>query len=501
MRTLSKSKLMAFRQCPKRLWLEIHRPELVETPEVTQTRFRVGYQVGEIARRLYDPTGEGVLLNAQAEGFDAAFNRTQALLDETRPIFEGGFRAEGALVFADILLPVKARRGRAWRMIEVKSSTKLKNYHQDDASIQAFVARAAGVPLAGTAVAHLDSKWTYPGDGDYAGLLVEEDLTQEVFGREDEVREWIASAQAVLRNKTEPAVHTGGQCSTPYECPFINYCQRQEPQAKQPQEWLPRVQTKNLKEHFAAHPAGEMRDVPDELLNARQQRVKTATLSGRTFFDAEGAARALAHPLPAYFMDFETIGFPVPIWKGTRPYQQIPFQFSVHRIGPRGALAHKEFLDLTGQDPSRALAEALIEACGDSGPVFVYSATFENSRLDELGKRFPKLAKSLAAIGARVIDLAPIAREHYYHPDQQGSWSIKDILPAACPDLRYEDLKGVQDGGMAMEAFVEAIAPETLAERKGQIERQLLAYCQLDTYGMVRLWEMFSGRIRHTPPG
>ena len=136
----------------------------------------------------------------------------------------------------------------------------------------------------------------------------------------------------------------------------------------------------------------------------------------------------------------------------------------------------------------------MIAACGERGPIFVYNAGFETARIRELAERYPRLAKALLALNERVVDLLPIAREHYYHPSQQGSWSIKAVLPALCPDLRYDDLVGVQDGGMAMSAFVEALAPQTTAARKAEIKRQLLDYCKLDTYAMVRLWSAFSGK-------
>jgi hypothetical protein len=138
-------------------------------------------------------------------------------------------------------------------------------------------------------------------------------------------------------------------------------------------------------------------------------------------------------------------------------------------------------------------AQALIAACGERGPIFVYNAGFENARLRELGERFPRLSSALQALSDRVVDLLPIARDHYYHPSQQGSWSIKAVLPALCPDLRYGDLQGVQDGGMAMEAFLEALSAQVSIARKKEIEQQLLAYCALDTYAMVRLWAQFSG--------
>ena len=258
---------------------------------------------------------------------------------------------------------------------------------------------------------------------------------------------------------------------------------------------MPRIQSKALKDLIAGDGVSDLRDVPDGLLNERQARVKTHTLSGTPYFDAAKAAADLApHKLPAYFIDFETIQFAVPIWKGTRPYQQIPFQFSVHRLSRTGKLEHRAFLDLSGNDPSRAFAEALIAACGERGPVFVYNAGFETARIRELGERFPRLKNALLAINERGVDLLRIAEMRYYHPSQQGSWSIKKVLPAVAPELRYDALEGVQDGGMAMDAFSEAISSSTSTTRKDQIEQQLLNYCRLDTYAMVRLWRFFAGR-------
>lgn len=495
MKSLSKSKLLAWRQCPRRLWLEIHRPALRADSAATQASFAVGHQVGDIARRLYDPRERGVLLDPPAEGFAAAFQRTQALLNTRAPLFEAAFQAEGALALADVLLPVTKGGKKVWRMVEVKSSTSVKDHHRDDAAVQAFVARAAGVPLAAIALAHIDSTWVYPGHGDYQGLLVEHDLSADAFGREGEVRAWLAGAQAIAARRKPPAITTGKHCKDPYECGFLAHCRSQEPQAEHPIEWLPGRHRKALADHIGAHGATDMRDLPDALLTPIQQRVKAATLSGRPWFDQPGAARALAaHPLPAWFIDFETIQFAVPIWPGTRPYQQVPFQFSVHRLSRTHKLTHTDFLGIDGKDPSRAFAQALIAACGERGPVFVYNAAFEQARLKELAERFPRLRRALLAIHARTVDLLPVARDHCYHPSQQGSWSIKAVLPALCPGPGYADLEGVQDGGMAMQAYLEALSPATDQARKAQIQRQLLDYCALDTLAMVRLWSAFTGQ-------
>ena len=493
-KVLSKSKLIAYRQCPKRVWLEVHRPDLREDSAQAQMRFDNGHQVGDIARPLYDPKGTGTLLDPHRDGFESAFVQTQELLRSPQPIFEAGFRTEEALAFADVMVPAKKGGAAAWKMVEVKSSTSVKDYHLDDAAIQVFIARANGVALSNAAVACIDSDWVYPGNGDYSGLLHETDVTEQSINREAEVRKWIADAQSVVASTQEPTVKVGSHCSVPFECGFSAYCQSQMQVADQPISQLPGRLSKVLQELIEAEDLTELHQVPDELLNDKQLRVKRAALSGTTFFDAEGAAKALKqHKLPAYFMDFETIQFAVPIWKGTRPYQQIPFQFSVHRLSRTGKLEHHSFVDLSGDDPSRRFAKALIATCGDQGPVFAYNAAFEKSRILELAVGFPSLGSELKRLAKRVVDLLPVARDHYYHPDQQGSWSIKAVLPSLCPDLDYAQLDGIQNGGMAMEAYIEALHSTTTPERKAEIERQLVAYCALDTLALVRLWSAFSG--------
>lgn len=493
--TLSKSKLLAFRQCPRRLWLEIHRPQLRQDSASTQASFSVGHSVGDIARRLYAPDGEGTLLDIQQLGYAEALRASQRLLEAGLPIFEAGFEADGALAFADVLLPVEEDGRRQWRMVEVKSSSEVKDYHRDDLAIQSFVARQAGVPLASAALAHIDSSWVYPGNDDYQGLLKEEDLSEQAFARSEEVQGWIAAARAVASQEAEPPHPTGRHCGEPFECGFLAHCRAAEPIAERPVEWLPDVRAAALKRHLAQDDIIEMRAVPDSLLNDIQRRVKHCTLEDRIHFDQAGAAHALdAHPLPGLFLDFETIRFVVPIWAGTRPYQQIPFQFSLHVLGADGVLDHTAFLDLSGNDPSETFSMALIDACAAPGPIFVYNKGFEGGRIAELAERYPQHRHGLRALLPRLVDLWPIAKQHYYHPSQQGSWSIKKVLPAMAPELRYDALAGVQDGTGAMNAYLESIAPQTSAARKAEIETQLLAYCRLDTFAMIRIWAALAGR-------
>lgn len=489
MKNLSKSKLIAYRQCPKRLWLEVHRKDLREDSSGARARFAVGHSVGELARRLYDPRGVGQLIDVQKEGYDSALERTRSLLQDTRPIFEAGFQGGGVLAFADILLK-RERAGRvSWHAVEVKSSGKVHPYQQDDLAIQFFAMKEAGLIPGGLSIAHVDGKWTYPGGDDYRGLLKEVNLTADAKKKVPDIAQWVKGAARVAAQKKAPQVATGAQCFAPFECPFNQYCRNSEPKAKYPVTWLPRVQTKALKAHLADGEITDMRQVPDELLNEKQLRVKTQTLNNRPFFDVRAAAAALLkNQMPAYFLDFETVMFTVPLWAGTRPFQQIPFQFSVHVMQKNGTLTHEEFLDLTGSDPSRRFAEALIAACGTKGSIYVYSAGFEKSRIHDLAGCFPDLKSPLEALLDRIRDLRPIAESYYYHPAQQGSWSLKAVAPTIAAQLDYENLDGVADGGAAVEAYNEAISPITSATRKREIEEELRRYCGRDTEALVHFW-------------
>lgn len=487
MRSLSKSKIVSSRQCEKKLWLEVHQKELAISSDSSQKNFDIGNEVGEISRAIYDPLDEGTLIDPFKSGFPAAFKKTQELLQGNKPIFEAAFSIDGGLVLADVLIPTETHN--AWHMVEIKSSTRVKDYHLDDVAIQHYVARTSGLNLDSIAVGHIDNQWVYQGDEDYSGLIVEVDMTSHAIAMEGEVAQWFKRAQVIVNQPTEPNVGIGSHCNDPFECPFINYCSKDAPRAEFPVSWLPRIQKRALKQYIEENNVIEMADVPDELLNEKQLRVKSHTLTDSVYFDFESSNKILSeYDYPHYYLDFETINLAVPKWKGTRAYQQTPFQFSLHYCEhPSEDEKHREFLDLTGKNPSLSFAKALIKACDDIGPIFVYNIGFESSRIKELAERFSDLKESLMAIDARLVDLWPLAKEYFYHPSQQGSWSIKKVLPAMAPNFNYDDLEGVKDGGMAMDAFAKAIHPATTLEEKKEIENQLLKYCEMDTKAMVEI--------------
>jgi hypothetical protein len=493
MRRLSKSKLIAFQQCPKRLWLEIHKPELRDDSS-SQAAFNIGYQVGDIAQKVFDPKGTGINVDPNDIGWNESATQTKASLQSgDAPVFEALLQIPGALALADVMLPDLSSGTVQWQMIEVKSSTGVKDYHRDDVAIQTYIAQRNGIALSKVGVAHINNQFVYPGNEDYDGLLYVENLTEEAISRHTEVEQWIEEAQSTAALKEEPTVEVGGHCSEPFTCSFCKYCWKDLPQPEIPTSILPRVHAAKMSD-WESRGITELRDAPDDEINPIQQRVKLATLSGETYFDTEGAAAALGEHAPhTYFLDFETVTFPVPIWKGSRPYQQLPFQYSLHLLHKDGTLCHTEFLDTSGDDPRKALAEQLIQDCGTDGVIFAYNAGFEKSVLSSLADTFPEYASQLNGIIGRLDDLLPIARDCYYHPAQQGSWSLKAVLPAICPQLSYSDLEEVQNGMAAVDAYKEAIASNTPPERKQELRDRMLEYCKRDTYATVEIWKFFSG--------
>ena len=419
---LSKSKLIAFRQCPKRLWLEVNRPDLKVEDDSTQRRFEAGHRVGELAHTQYP---DGILI-APDNDLRLALKETEVHLAASprRTLFEATFQAEGLLVRADLLIPAKG----GWHMVEVKSSTSVKDYHIEDAAIQSWVAKKAGLTLTKTSVQVVDSKWTYSGGNNYSGLMKLLTVDEYIAPLQTEVPKWLADAQAVAGG-SEPVVKVGAQCGIPFACGFQTYCESLTTPAQFPISWLPMLHhTKRKKYEVAGYL--DIRDVPFEGLTAKQQRVALATINNEIFFEPLTEAERQLVAGTRYYLDFETIGFVMPIWAGTRPYQQVPFQWSCHVEQPDGSLSHEMFLDLTGGDPSRAFAESLVSTLGKSGPIIVYKQAFEKRIIRELADRYPDLAHGLSALLSRVVDLLPLANAHFYHPSMKGSWSIKAVLPA-----------------------------------------------------------------------
>jgi hypothetical protein len=493
---LTKTRLLSWLQCPRRLYLEIHHPELAEPSDATAAVMATGNLVGEQARAFFP---EGVLIDwpyRNPAGREQAIRETAKHLASAvrRPIFEATFLQNNTLVRADVMLPEKSR----WHLFEVKSSTDAKDYHVQDAAIQHYVLAQSGVKLGSVSVVTINREFVYPGNGIYCekrrngevNSLFQSFEATHVTAKlaKTEVPSWIKGAQKTLAGKM-PAVTEN--CKEPYPCPFMGCCYPEV--TEYPVACLPNISKKKLAE-FAEEGWIDIRDIPAGVLtNEKHERIRRCSLSGKAELDPQAAKILAKHGYPRYYLDFETIQFAVPIWKGTRPFQQIPFQWSCHIEKKDGSVEHKEFLDTSGEDPSRKFAESVIKVVGKAGPIYVYNQAFEKTRLKELAERFPDLAAVLLAINERIFDLLPVMREHYYHPAMKGSWSIKAVLPTIAPELDYSNLSGAKNGGQAQDDYLNLINPKTDVEKRESLRNGLIAYCGRDTEAIVRLAAFLAG--------
>jgi len=481
---ISKTKLLSYLQCPKRLWLEQYSPELEDEDSYDEAAIETGRVVGTMAREVYGK-GAGHLVSHE-RGLRSAVTETTALLDAGGgdPIFEATFDYDGVTVQVDVL----DRSAGTLQIIEVKSSTKVKDHFLSDCAIQAWTLNQLGVQLSATKLALINNAFKYSGNGNYEDLFHEVDLTPDLESLVASVPETVSRTRETLDSLDEPTREIGAHCRTPHPCPFFAHCSPQQGE-------YPILELGGRKDALYAlmlEGVSDIRDLnEDQLANASQQRIWRQTVAGEPYVASELKPLIDALEYPRYFLDFETIGFAIPVWPETRPYQALPFQWSCHVDDGAGSICHEEFLDLSGEPPMRQVAEALIGHLGTTGPIIVYTS-YEKRVLNELGVRYPELEQSLSALVERLVDLHPLAKQHYYHPDMHGSWSIKAILPTIGADIDYSNLVEVRDGEAAQSAYLEAIHADTTTERRAVLREALLAYCRLDTEAMVKLVEFLS---------
>ena len=479
MHGLSKSKIMAHRQCAKRLWLQTYRPELASESPQARIAMENGNRIGEAARTVFPG---GTLIDTT--DMRAALAQTRAALAEQpdRPLFEGTFEYQGVLIRADILVPGE----EGAHLIEVKGSASVKDYQIADAAIQAWVIRAVGLPVRSVSVAYADKTFRYAGNGDYAGLIKPEDVTRAADALAPQVGQWATEARATLAG-AEPDIACGSQCTDPYACPFLAHCAaRESVPAEYPLDDLYKA-TKDQKAALRAMGYTDIRQIPPGLLKTdRQRRIRQAALDSRPYLDDEAGRKLRAAPYPRYYFDFETLSVGLPVWPGTGPHMVIPFQWSCDIERAPGVIEKAAYLASGNKDPRRDCAETLIAVLGDEGPVYAYHAQFEALRLRELAVQLPDLAGRLTGIANRLTCLEKLTLASYYHPDMHGSWSLKQVLPTVAPHLDYANL-AVRDGILAQEAFLELMNPQTGDERRKDLRRQLLEYCGRDTEALVCL--------------
>ena len=484
---LSKSTYIRGRQCAKSLWLVKHRPELrPEVPARLQAIFDQGTEVGRLAQQRF-PGGVDCSPEHHYD-YDPALEATRTALATGVPaIYEAAFQHDGVLAALDILV----RDGEGWMAVEVKSSTSVKEVYLEDAALQYHVISACGVPLTRMVVMHVDTRYVREGPIEVTQLFHLEDVTARVLARQGAVRTAVAALKGVVLAPDQPAVDIGPHCGTPYVCEFKAHCWAAVPS---PSVFdLSHIGDKAWELYHAG--IVRLEDLPaDTPLSERQRAQVEAQRSGNAQVDLpriEAFVQGLRYPL--HHLDFETFATAVPLFDGTRPYQQLPFQYSVHMQATRGASpTHREYLGDGHGDPREALVEQLLQDIGPEGDILAYNATFERTCLTALARDFPQHAPALLALAARIKDLqTPFKKGWYYAPAMDGRSSIKVVLPALVPDMSYAGLE-VQEG-MAASRLFEALLSGAFTGDVEQVRRDLLAYCGMDTLAMVKVLGVLEG--------
>ena len=482
---LSKSRFLAGLQCLKRLYLDCHHRDLADPIEPGQQAiFDTGTAVGELARRRFPG---GILIEEPYFEHSQAVKSTQALLsDASAPaLFEPAFTFRGVRTRVDVLV---RSGGQAFNLVEVKSTTGAKREHIPDVAIQTYAVEGSGIPIRRAYLMHIDKTYIYRGgDHDPDRLFSQKDVTDEVRAyASNAMPNDLARMWESLRLTETLDIETGRHCTTPYRCTFFGYCHRDEP--KHPVRELPSLRREGY-ERLKAAGILDIGGIPPDFpgLSGMQRRARDSVASGRPFVGPHLASRLGEISFPAAFLDFETLIPAVPMFVDTRPYQIIPFQWSMHVLDSDGELIHNSFLDDDPGDPREHFITSLLDAVPSQGAIVVYSG-YEEWVMKELARELPRYKAPLLALCGRAIDLLRVVRGSYYHPEFHGSFSIKSVLPALVPGLAYDDLE-IHEGLAATAAYARLIAGGTPQSEKAKIRESLLAYCERDTEAMVRIYE------------
>jgi hypothetical protein len=449
-----------------------------ETDPVTQYIFDQGHEVGYLARKLF-PGG----IDIPQDSFTRNIEMTRELLKERKPLFEAGFIVGNLYSRVDIFNPASENE---WDIVEVKSSTSIKDVHINDVAFQRHCCSQFGLNIRKCYLVLINNHYVKDGEIDPKGLFNIHDITDEVEDASAGIQDRIENILEVIQQEKCPEMIIGPHCRDPYECPLTDCW-----------DSLPEGNVFTLyyggKKSFELYDNGiiTIGEIPDDYnLNGKQRIQQACVASGQPYIDDEaisGFLSSLEYPL--YYLDFETIGPAVPLFDGTRPYQNIPFQFSVHLVKDEQSLpVHHSYLTSGKDDPRPAFLTELQKIIGDSGSIIVYHKGFEEGILRDLAVAFPEYGDWINQVCSRLVDLlVPFRNFNYHHPAQKGSNSLKAVLPSIT-GKGYEDLR-INDGQIASINFLAATYGDMPEEEKLQVLENLEAYCGRDTEGMIWIVE------------
>ncbi len=472
---LSKSKFLSGLQCKKRLWLSVHRPDLVKPASKKQEQiFQAGFEFEDIVMKRYPDS-----VKVDFTDLNKMVSITERLIkDGANNIFQAAFYYDNCYVISDLIRRVAEN---VWQLKEIKSSTSVKDVHIPDLAIQKYVLENNGLNIDDTFVIHINTDGIYP---DLDSIVKIENTTLQVSAYS--LGNNLQDFQDLISNNVEPLKSIGLHCDDPYECEFKDYCWKEVD--KYSVFFIPHLKGQK-KEKLYDSGVQRIQDVsPDYPLSENQRDYIDRILNEKIEIDVDGIKDKLSElQYPLYFFDFETTSIPIPIWNNVRPYQRIPFQWSCHVMDSNGDIKHFEYLHPKNSDPRRKLTEEMIKCIENEGSVIVYNATFERVELKKLADLFPDLSNKILSIENRIWDQLDIFKQHYKDYRFGNSNSIKVVLPVISPDLSYDDLE-LSSGGEADIYWFEMLNEED-EMKKEEIKNHLLKYCELDTKAMVIIHE------------
>ena len=480
---LSKSKYCNGVQCNKILWLDKYKKEYRE--EVgNDAVLDNGTKVGELAKGLF---GEYIDIEFNENLSNMIKDTSKALENENVIITEASFNVNNNFCSVDIL----KKNGNNYEIYEVKSSTSVHDIYKDDISYQVYVLNSGGYNVTKACIVHINPNYVRYGELDLDKLFVIEDVTDIAYSKQEEVKNKIEEINKVVDNNNEPDIDIGMHCVTPYDCPYFKYCSRDLPENNIFNIRRMRNSSKFKLYHNGVYSYEDL--LNEDIDDKYKQQIEFELYDKDDYINKDKISKfldTLSYPL--YFLDFETYQESIPEYDGISPYMQIPFQYSLHYIEEDGGeLYHKEFLAEAGIDPRRSLAERLVKDIPKDVCVMAYNMMFEKMVIKNLAEFFPDLSDHLMNIYDNMCDLMiPFKDRDYYSKEMFGSYSIKYVLPALFPDdpsLDYHNLEGVHNGSEAMETY--ANLGNYTKKEQAVIRNNLLKYCELDTYAMVKIYE------------
>ena len=473
---LSKSKFLSASQCSKKIWLEIHKNEK-STPlsKSQESIFESGIKIGELAR-TYFPNGE--IIDLEHYDVDNGLKKTFSISkDNPSAIYEGFFLYDDIFVRPDIL---KNNFDGTWDLIEVKSSTSLKSENILDLAIQKYVINSSDIKIKNSYLMHINKECVYPNLTNLFSLI---DLSEKIKPFVNQMHNSLSNLKGILES-SEPKVDIGAHCNKPYLCHFKQYCWKHIPEYSIFN--IPGLYMKK-KEEMYKNDIIDIADLNDDFsFKEKEKKFIDSYLTNLPIIsksEIREEINSLIYPL--YFLDFETYGPPIPKFKGMKPFEQYPFQFSCHILYEDNTLEHIEYLHQDQTDPREEIINELIKVCGDFGTIVAYNASFEKGVINKLSSQFPEYNQKLDLLISRFWDQLLIFKKYYCDYRFKGSNSIKSVLPILVPKLSYSKLK-ISDGSQAQIGFKKMIELPNGQEKKNLV-RELYEYCKLDTLAMVEI--------------